>query len=150
MSSGSTNQPPNALGLLLLEPRQMAIAGGPAQSLTSVSYPVSEEEWPEPSLTPTFKALDLSPALRIKAVYPDPFFRHLTVLPTLNVTLYEALATDITPCNSPLDFVHTEANYVNNIVEALWMLTQNDDIHHASFVGIDMIYRVRRNRKHSL
>jgi hypothetical protein len=123
MSSRSTNQPPNALALLPLEPTQMVI---------------------------TFKTSDLSPKLRTKAVYPDPFFRHLTVLPTLNVTLYEALATDITPYSSPLEFVYTEAVHVNNIVEALWTLTQNDDICHASFVGIDMIYRVRRNCKHSL
>jgi hypothetical protein len=63
------------------------------------------------------------------------------VLPTINVTLDEALVANLPPC-SPLDYIHAEANHVNSIVQALWMLTKKDDIHHASFAGDDMIYRV--------
>jgi hypothetical protein len=124
-------------------PNVVSAAGPLTQLVGGMNQLAPAEEWLE-SL-PTFKASDSSGKLRKTAAYPDPFFRHLTVLPTLNTTLYEALVTSFLSCSNPLDYVRTEANHVNDIVHELWTLTQNDDIHHASFVGVDMIYRVRRD-----
>ena len=72
----------------------------------------------------------------------DSLFIHTAVLPTLNLTLYEALVADLPLCGNALDFVHADANHVNNIVREISMLTQNDEIHHASFADYNMIYRV--------
>lgn len=88
------------------------------------------------------QAVTTIPMHDIKAMSSDPYFIHTAVLPTLNVTLFEALVTDPPICSNALDCIHADANHVNNIVEEISTLTQNKEIYHASFAGHDMIYRV--------
>jgi hypothetical protein len=82
-----------------------------------------------------------SPAQRIQATFSDPLYIHTTGLPTSNVTLYEALATNLPPSSSPLDSIDADANHVNNVVRELLLLIQHDELNHAIFAG-RMIYRV--------
>jgi hypothetical protein len=70
------------------------------------------------------------------------FFLHTTVLPTINLTFYEALISELPLCSNVLDIVQADANHINNIVQEISTLTQNNEIHHASFAGDHMIYRV--------
>jgi hypothetical protein len=79
-----------------------------------------------------------------KAILSDPYFIHTAILPTLNVTLFDALVADLPHCDDALDSIRADAYHVNNIVQEISILTQNAEIHHAGFPGDDMIYRVSR------
>jgi hypothetical protein len=95
----------------------------------------------------TAKQQLLSPAHKIQTTYSDPLFIHSTALPTLNITLYEALVVDL-PLQSPSDYIYANASHVNNVVQELLSLTQIDKIYHARFAG-SMIYRVSPSRGRS-
>jgi hypothetical protein len=75
--------------------------------------------------------------------YFNTFSIHTTVLPMLNLTLYQALAVDLPPCDSPLDYMHADATHINTIVQDLSTFTRNNDICLTKFTGNDLIYRVR-------
>jgi hypothetical protein len=77
----------------------------------------------------------------VQSADSDPFLLHSSVLPTLNVPLYEALAVDIPLCNSPLECINADARRVNSVVEQLLALTQNEELGYAAFAK-NMIYRV--------
>ena len=78
----------------------------------------------------------------VQAMSSDPYYIHTDVLPTLNVTLFEALVTELPLYSNALDYIHADANHVNNIMEKFSTRTKNKEIYHASFSGHDMIYRV--------
>ena len=77
----------------------------------------------------------------IQSADADAFSIHSSVLPTLNVPLYEALAVDVPLCNSPLDCINADARNVNSVVEQLLAMTQNEEFGQVAFAK-NMIYRV--------
>ena len=77
----------------------------------------------------------------VQNIHLDSFFIHSTVLPILNMALYEALVIDLPVCSSPLDYICADASKVNNVVQELLTLALCDELRHTMFVG-NMIYRV--------
>jgi hypothetical protein len=81
-----------------------------------------------------------APYLHLEQAYFDLLLVHSTVLPMLNVTLYDALVIDLPLC-SPGDYVYADASHVKTVVRNLAVLTQHGEVHHAIFVG-NIIFRV--------
>ena len=83
----------------------------------------------------------LPPTQTVQATYSECSSIHSAVLPILNLTLDEALATDVPLYTHPLECISADTIHVNNIVQELLVLTQRNNIQHAGFPG-DMVYRV--------
>jgi hypothetical protein len=56
------------------------------------------------------------PTHDFQSMTSDPYFIHTAVLPTLNVTLFDALVTDLPLCGNAMDCIRADANHVNKIV----------------------------------
>jgi hypothetical protein len=86
--------------------------------------------------------LSAVPTQKTQTISSNPCSIHTTVLPILNVNLYEALVAEPPPRKNIVDFIRADAAYVNDIVQAISMLTQNNEIQPASFTGENMIHQV--------
>jgi hypothetical protein len=75
----------------------------------------------------------------------DSSFIHTAILPNMNVSLYEALVTDLPTSGDVMDGIRADAEHVNNIVEGISILTQSEEIYDSTFPGIHMVYPVSRS-----
>jgi hypothetical protein len=64
------------------------------------------------------------------------------VLPAFNTALDQTLIADLPLCIDPISCIRADAEHVGSIVQALSTSPQNNEIHHAHFLGDTMIYRV--------
>jgi hypothetical protein len=87
------------------------------------------------------KERDWSLAQTDLATCSDPLSIRSAILPTLKITLHEALFIELPFCSSPLDYINAEASYIKNVVQQLLALTQHGEFCHVVFTG-SMIYHV--------